>query len=244
MLEKIYDFILIYCNCTNFAVVIAFSLTVLFIAWLIFGGEKIGSLKKINEILHDETDIDIIKKIESLKLSKRYRKMWDEYYFAYKNEETVALDNYLVKSGMLIESKAVRYASVTLATGLFSIAFFAMFKIYALPFFERTNLMILFFITVALTVFFDFLYYTIGVIRKKKLAELLEEFHTLSLRKLSGSASSFEQQKIASRLDRLNCAVDELRLSCEVINRRTDGLYTLLAQALEEEQPTDEDDNK
>ena len=210
-------------------------MAILFVIWCFFGTEKTSSLKKINKILCEKSGEEIIVSIEALSLSKRYKKMWDDYYFAYTCEDTVALNNYLISDDLRVQNKAFRYASVLLGIAGFAIASYLMFAIQALPVLERTNLLVLFFVVLALIVFFDFLYYVIGTYRYKKTLRLLEEFKILSQRKLSGKAFDFTQKNLLDTIKTLEFSLNELRLEGEQLNARFDKLYDALCEAVEED---------
>ncbi len=235
MSEAIYNFLLIYCNCTNIAYVIFCLMAILFVIWCFFGTEKTSSLKKINKILRENVGEEIIINIESLPLSKRFQKMWDDYYTAYTREDTVALNNYLISDDMRVQNKAFRYASAFIGILGFAAATYLMFTLQALPIVERTNLLVLFFITLALIVFFDFLYYVIGTYRHKKTLRLLEEFKILSQRKLSGKAFDFSQKHLLAKIKDLEIMLNEVRIEGEELNARFDKLYDALCEAVEEE---------
>lgn len=236
MLEAIYNFLLIYCNCTNIACIIFCIMAILFVVWCIFGTEKTSSLKKINKTLREQSGEDIIISIESLKLSKRFRNMWDDYYTAYTKEDTVALNNYLLSDDMRIQNKAFRYASAFIGVLGFAIAAYLMFTIQSLPLIERTNLLVLFFVVAAFIVFFDFLYYTIGLCTHKKTLRLLEEFKILSQRKLSGKAFDFSQKHLLGKIRKLEKQLNDIRVESEQLNARFDKLFDALCEAVDEEE--------
>lgn len=235
MFEAIYNFLLIYCNCTNIAYVIFCLMAVLFVIWCFFGTEKTSSLKKINKILRENSSEEIIINIESLKLSKRYKKMWDDYYTAYTCEDTVALNNYLVSDDLRVQNKAFRYASVFVGVLGFTVATLLMFSLEALPLSERTSLLVLFFVVAAISMLFDFLYYVIGTYRYKKTLRLLEEFKILSQRKLSGKAFDFSQKHLLKKIKMLENLLNEVRVENKQLNARFDKLYDALCEAVEEE---------
>lgn len=242
MFEMLYNFLLVYCNCTNIAYIIFTLMAILFVIWCFFGSERTSSLKKINKILKENSGEEIIIKIESLKLSKRFRKMWDDYYTAYTSENTVALNNYLISADMPVQNKAFRYASVVCGASGFAVACFLMFKLQQLPVLERTNLLILFFVVVAFILFFDFLYYVIGTYRYKRALYLLEEFKILSQRFLPGKAFDFTQKNLLNKIKTLEHSLNEIRLEGEQLNARFDKLFDALCEAVEkEEAPTQQE---
>ena len=238
MRQAIYDFLLVYCNCTNIAYVIFCLMAILFVVWCIFGTEKTSSLKKINKILRENVGEEIIINIEGLTLSKRYKNMWDDYYTAYTQEDTVALNNYLLSDDMRVKNNSFRYASCFIGVTGFSVACFLMFTVQSLPLIERTNLLVLFFVVAAFTIFFDLLYYIIGTCKYKKTLRLLEEFKTLSQRKLSGKAFDFSQKHLLAKIKRLEKQLNDVRIESEQLNARFDKLFDALCEAAdEEEQP-------
>lgn len=236
MLQAIYDFLLVYCNCTNIAYVIFCLMAILFVVWCIFGTEKTSSLKKINKTLREQSGEDIIITIEGLKLSKRYKNMWDDYYTAYTREDTVALNNYLLSDDLRVKNNSFRYASCLIGVLGFAIAAYLMFTIQSLPLIERTNLLVLFFVVAAFIVFFDFLYYVIGTSKYKKTLRLLEEFKTLSQRKLSGKAFDFSQKHLLGKIRKLEKQLNDIRIEGEQLNARFDKLFDALCEAVDEEE--------
>lgn len=234
MLEAIYNFLLIYCNCTNIAYIVFCLMAVLFVAWFIFGTEKTSSLKKINQILREQSGEEIIVSIEDLNLSKRYKNMWDDYYTAYTQENTVALNNYLISDDMRIQNKTFRYISAFIGVAGFAIASYLMFTIQSLPLIERTNLLVLFFVVAAFILFFDVLYYIIGTYKHKKVLYLLEEFKILSQRKLSGKAFDFSQKHLLVKVKTLEKQLNDIRIECEQLNARFDKLFDAICETIEE----------
>ena len=192
MKEMIKEFLKLYTNCSNAFLVITGIMLFLFLLALIFTFSGGSSLRKINKILRNETGDDIIKKIESLRLSPRFNKMWDDYYVAFKSEETVSLHNYLIKNDLYAGRNLLRLFSRATALCGFCVTAVGIIKIPGLLEAELSDLYCLFFVLLSVEVFLEIFYTILEDARKKRLTRLIEEFEMLSLRKLPGKAASFE----------------------------------------------------
>ncbi len=227
MIEYIKEFLKLYTNCSNAFLVIAGLMAITFIIYFIyffFGGR---SLKKIIKIMRKENGDEIIKKIESLRLSKRFSRMWDDYYLAYTNEDTVSLNEYLIKKDLYTGRNIFPIISRAIAIIGFSLTAIGIIKIPGLLEAEEHNLYCLFFALLALTVFFEVFYFFMSDLRKKRMSRLLEEFSVLSMRKLPGKAVSFEQRHVINKLDAFDERLDNIRIGVNQLNARMDRQYNL-----------------
>lgn len=228
MRETIKEFLKLYTNCSNAFLVIAGIMLVLFLFAVIFTFCGGCSLRRINKILRNETGGNIIKKIESLRLSGRFNKMWDDYYIAFKSEETVSLNNYLIKNDLYTGKNLFRLLSRAVAISGFSVTAVGIIKIPGLLEAELNNLYCLFFVLLSIEVFLEFFYTILEDARKKRLSRLIEEFEMLSLRKLPGKAANFEQLNLLNRLSELDEQINIIRTGVNQLNAQTDTQYNLL----------------
>ncbi len=227
-MDAIKEFLSLYINCFNVLIITAGIMLAIFIAYLIFSLLGGGSLKKINKILRNETGDEIIKKIEELRLSKRYANMWEDYYAAYCSEDTVSLSSYLIKKDMLTGRNLFKIFSRVVAVAGFSAGAVGIIKIPALLEAEKNDLICLFFLLFAFEVFLEAFYVLLEDLRKKRFTRLLEEFDTLSMRKLPGRAVSFEMRHIINKLNDLEEGVSNASSGIKQLNARMDRQYKLL----------------
>ncbi len=227
-MEAIKEFLSLYVNCFNVLIITSGIMLAIFIAYLIFSLLGGGSLKKINNILKNESGDDIIRGIENLRLSKRYNNMWEDYYTAYCSEDTVSLSSYLIKSDMLTGRNLFKIFSRVVALVGFSVGAVGIIKIPALLEAEKNDLICLFFVLLALEVFLEAFYVLLEDLRKKRFLRLLEEFDTLSMRKLPGRAVSFEMRHIINKMNELDERIDSVRSGVNQLNARMDRQYKLL----------------
>lgn len=227
-MEAIKEFLSLYVNCFNVLIITSGIMLAIFIAYLIFSLLGGGSLKKINNILKNESGDDIIRGIEHLRLSKRYNNMWEDYYTAYCSEDTVSLSSYLIKSDMLTGRNLFKIFSRAVALVGFSVGAVGIIKIPALLEAEKNDLICLFFVLLALEVFLEAFYVLLEDLRKKRFLRLLEEFDTLSMRKLPGRAVSFEMRHIINKMNELDERIDSVRSGVNQLNARMDRQYKLL----------------
>lgn len=228
MKEAIKQFVSVYLNSQNAFLVTVSIMLVLLVLYIILSLVGFGSLKKIIKALREETGEDIIKKIESLRLSKRFEKMWDDYYEAYCSEDTVSLSSYLVKSDMLVTKNMFKLASRIVAILGFSAAAIGAIRIPGIFEAEKLNIVCLFFALISIQAVFEFFYVLFETLCKKRIARLLEEFEILSMRKLSGKAASFEVKHIINKMNELDERVDAVRSGVNQLNARLDRQYRFL----------------
>ena len=227
-MEAIKEFLALYVNCFNVLIITAGIMLAIFIAYLVFSLLGGGSLKKINKILKNESGDDIIRNIEALRLSKRFNAMWEDYYTAYCGEDTVSLSSYLIKNDMLTGRNLFKIFSRVTAFIGFSVGAVGIIKIPALLEAEKNDLICLFFLLFAFEVFLEAFYVLLEDLRKKRFLRLLEEFDTLSMRKLPGRAVSFEMRHIINKMNELDERIDSVRSGVNQLNARMDRQYKLL----------------
>ncbi len=228
MLQYIKDFLKLYTNSSNAFLVIAGLMFLTFVIYFIcffLGG---GSLKKINKVLRKENGDEIIKKIESLRLSKRFSRMWDDYYLAFTNEDTVSLSEYLIKKDLFTTKSIFPVISRAIAVIGFSVTAIGIIKIPGLLDAEKSNLYCLFFALLGFEVFLEIFYTFMADLKRKRFSRLLEEFEVLSLRKLPGKAVSFEQRHVLNKLNDFEERLDTIKSGVNQLNARMDRQYNLL----------------
>ncbi len=236
MWESIKSFIYIYANCRNIFIPTAVIMLLLLIAYIVISFLGIRSLKQIVCILRAESGEDIIRAIEELRLSKRYSRMWEDYYSAYCNEDTVNLSSYLSKADMFLDKNMFRTFSRAVAViGFCAAATSAMIVPYLFDV-ERNSLICMFFILIALEAFFEIFYKLFDYIRTRRISLLLEEFEMLSLRKLPGKGTDFSSRYVLDKLDELNGSIASVKSGINQLNARMDRQYKLL----KEENKTDD----
>lgn len=228
MKEAIKTFFELYTNTTNAFPIISGIMLALFIAYVIFSFCGGNSLRKINKVLRKEDGDEIIKKIESLRLSKRFANMWDDYYVAFVSEDTVSLSSYLVKNDLYSGKNLFRLFSRAVAIIGFSVTTVGIIKIPGLLDAERSNLYCLFFVLLSLEVFLEVFYTLFEDLRKKRLSRLIEEFEILSIRKLPGKAVSFEQRHVINKLNEFDEQINNIRSGINQVNARMDRQFNLL----------------
>ncbi len=228
MKETIKQFISTYLNSQNAFMVTVSVMLLLLILYVILSCVGFASIKKIIKALRNESGEGIIKKIESLRLSRRFEKMWDDYYEAYCSEDTVALNNYLVKKDMLIQKNMFRLVSRVVAVAGFSAAVIGAIKIPGILEAEKPNLICMFFALLSVQAVFEIFYAFFENLRKKRIARFLEEFEILCKRKLSGKAASFENKHVINKMDGLEEQVNLVRSGVNQINARLDRQYRFL----------------
>ncbi len=227
-IKQLKHFLSVYTNSSNAFLIIAALMILIFIINLIISFCCGGSLRKINKVLRKEEGDDIIKKIESLHLSRRFAKMWDDYYIAYRNEDTVSLSSYLIKNDLLMGRNIFKILSRAVAVIGFSITAVGIIKIPGLLEAETKNLYCLFFVLFAFEVFLEIFYVILEDAKKKRLTRLLEEFEMLSMRKLPGKGASFEARYMMNKLDRSEETLNNVRSGINQLNARMDRQYNLL----------------
>lgn len=230
MKEMIKEFLKLYTNTSNAFLVIAGIMLFIFLLAVIFTFCGGCSLKKIIKVLRNETGDNIIKKIESLRLSGRFNKMWDDYYVAFKSEETVSLNNYLIKNDLYTGRNLFRYISRAVAIIGFSVTAVGIIKIPGLLEAELSGLYCLFFVLLAMEVFFEIFYTVLEDARKKRLTRLIEEFEILAKRKLPGKASDFEQLNLLNKLSELDEQINNIRSGVNQLNARMDREYNFITK--------------
>ncbi len=240
MLGKIDEFLAMYLNSTNIFIVALSVMLILMVINCITSGVGTRSLKKINKALRDETGDDIIRRIENMKLSKRYAKMWDDYYCAFCSEETVSLNNYLIKADLFVEKQTFVMASRATAVIAFCLAGLAAFKVPGLYEVEKDNVISLFFALGALQAVLEIVYTAVAQGRKKRILRYLDEFEILSLRKLPGKAVDFKQKHVVDKIASLSEKTEEAVLGIKQINARLDRQYRFLENAIVEQEKQEE----
>ncbi|MBE7092019.1 MAG: hypothetical protein E7365_02435 [Clostridiales bacterium] len=228
MKEAIKQFVSVYLNSQNVFLATVLIMTALLILYVVLSLIGFRSIRKIIKALREETGEQIIKKIESLNLSKRYEKMWNDYYEAYCCEDTVALNNYLIKNDMFITKNLFKIASRIVALCGFSVAGIGAIKIPGIFIAEIPNLVCLFFALIIVQGVFEFFYVLFENIRKKRTAKYMEEFKMLCMRKLPGKAAKFELVPIINRIDDLDERLDKVRSGIIQLNARMDRQYDFL----------------
>ena len=228
MKEAIKQFIYVYLNSQNAFLATVFIMLALLGLYIVLSCVGFASIKKIIRALREGTGEEIIKTIESLRLSKRFEKMWDDYYEAYCTEDTVALNNYLVKNDMFINKNMFKLASRVVAFAGFSAAVIGAIKIPGIFEAEKPNLICMFFALISIQAVFELFYLFFETLLKKRTARFLEEFEILAKRKLPGKAASFELKHVMNKLDELDERVDAIRSGVNQLNARLDRQYRLL----------------
>lgn len=228
MKEIIKHFIYTYLNSQNIFLVTAIMLMALLILYVILSLVGFRSIKKIIGALREEIGEDIIRRIESLRLSKRFNKMWEDYYEAYCSETTVSLHNYLIKNDMLYSKNIFRIASRVVALGGFSVCLIGTIKNPVLFEAEKQNLICLLFALLTVQAFCELVYAFFEQLRKKRNLRLLEEFEMLSKRKLHGFGVSFETSHVMQKINELDERIDAVRVGVNQLNARLDRQYKFL----------------
>lgn len=228
MFESLKQFIYTYLNSQNIFLVTAIMLMVLLILYVVLSLVGFGSIKKVIRALREEMGEDIIKRIESLHLSKRFEKMWEDYYEAYCSEATVSLDNYLIKNDMLYGKNIFRIASRVIAIGGFSFCLIGTIKNPVLFEAEKQNLICLFFALLSVQAVCELVYSFFEQLRKKRTLRLLEEFEMLSKRKLHGFGVNFETSHVMQKISEIVERMDAVRIGVNQLNARLDRQYKFL----------------
>ncbi len=204
MLEVIKNFIAVYANVNNIFVIGLFVITALLITNFIMYLCSYSTLKKIIFCMRYNEGEDIIFAIEGIKKHGRYFLMWEDYYDAYKNENTVALDNYLIKNDLFVKRnvcKAVSRAVVVICIALMIAAYV---KVTGFLKSEKYDIICGGGLLVGIQAVYEVLYYLIDTAKEKRLRRYLEELKMLSLRKLPGRAVDFAGMHYISKIDRVN----------------------------------------
>lgn len=228
MKEIIKQFIYTYLNSQNIFLVTAIMLMALLILYVILSLVGFRSIKKIISALREEIGEDIIRRIESLHLSKRFNKMWEDYYEAYCSETTVSLHNYLIKNDMLYNKNIFRIASRVVALGGFSVCLIGTIKNPVLFEAEKQNLICLLFALLTVQAVCELVYAFFEQLRKKRTLRFLEEFEMLSKRKLHGFGVNFETSHVMQKISELDERVDAVRSGVNQLNARLDRQYKFL----------------
>ena len=228
MKETLIKFLETYLNTFNSFFVISGIMLFLLILYIIISFCGGNSLRKINKVLRKEDGDEIIRKIESLRLSKRFAKMWDDYYIAYTKEDTVSLSSYLVKNDLYKGRNLFRLLSRTTLVSGFAFTVIGIIKIPGLFEAEKLNVYCLLLALIAIEFFLEIFYTLFEDLRRKRLSRLMEEFEVLSLRKLPGKAVSFEQRHVINKLSALYEELNNLRSTINQVNARMDRQYNLL----------------
>lgn len=228
-MQTVSDFMKLYFNAEN-VVLVAIILIALFVLLdTVLYFLSFIPLKRIIRILRTESGENIILAINSIHLPKRYRTMWDDYFDAYHNENTVTLSNYLIKDDLGIFFSPFKYLSfgITLISGVAVLTLCndsSGFKVTP-PF------------LLLLTVFViaEFIHRMLFVAKSKKIARLKEEFYTLSLRRLPGKAIDFSSMYVLRKIDRTSEQIRTLQNSLTQVNARLDRQYEIFTATSEEE---------
>ena len=228
MFETLKQFLYVYLNSQNVFLVTATMLGVLLVVYVILSLTGFSSIKKIISALREEIGEEIIKRIESLRLSKRFNKMWEDYYDAYCSETTVSLHNYLIKNDMLYSKNIFKIASRVIAIGGFSVCLIGTIKNPVLFEAEKQNLICLLFALLTVQAFCELVYAFFELLRKKRTLRLLEEFQMLSKRKLHGFGVDFETSHVMQKMNDLDERIDSVRLGVNQLNARLDRQYKVL----------------
>ena len=228
MIETLKQFIYIYLNSQNVFLITAIMLMALLVLYVVLSLVGFRSIKKIISALREEIGEDIIKRIESLRLSKRFNKMWEDYYEAYCSETTVSLNNYLIKNDMLYSKNIFKIASRVIAIGGFSFCLIGTIKNPVLFEAEKQNLICLLFALLTVQAICELVYAFFEQLRKKRTLRLLEEFEMLSKRKLHGFGVNFETSHVMHKISELDERIDAVRVGVNQLNARLDRQYRLL----------------
>lgn len=228
MIETLKQFIYIYLNSQNVFLITAIMLMALLVLYVVLSLVGFRSIKKIISALREEIGEDIIKRIESLRLSKRFNKMWEDYYEAYCSETTVSLNNYLIKNDMLYGKNIFKIASRVIAIGGFSFCLIGTIKNPVLFEAEKQNLICLLFALLTVQAICELVYAFFEQLRKKRTLRLLEEFEMLSKRKLHGFGVNFETSHVMHKISELDERIDAVRVGVNQLNARLDRQYRLL----------------
>ncbi len=243
MLPMLKEFLYTYVNSVNLSVVAVIVMGALLIFYCIFSSLGTRGLKKIINVFRKDTGDDVIRNIEKLRLSKRYAKMWEDYYFAYCEEDTVTLSSYLIKNELFVEQKTFLVASRATAVICFSVAFAGAILIPGLFEYERNLLICMFFGLLSIQAVLEIVYTALAQARKKRVARLIEEFEILSCRKLPGKAVDFKQRFVLKKVEELNEKINEMSVGIKQLNARLDRQYRLLEKkdASKQEKPAEQD---
>ncbi len=233
-MEKIRQFLSVYLNSTNAFIVVAGTLLLLLLIYILVSCFGTGTLRKLNKALLNNSGEDAIKAIDGMRLSGRYKKMWDDYYDAYCHEDTVSLSSYLIKNDMLEGRNLFRIASRVVALGGFSATLIGVMRIPGLMEAEKGNLFGMFFAVLTAQAICEFFYTIFEDAKRKRVIRALEKFEMLSLRKLSGKAASFELKHVIKKLDGVNARIDSMRSGITQLNARLDRQYRFLESIKEQ----------
>lgn len=229
-MQAISDFIKLYLNAENVVLcaLILISLFILCDAVLYF--LSFIPLKKIIRILRKESGENIILAINALHLPKRYRNMWDDYFDAYHNENTVTLENYLIKDDLEIFFAPFKYLSR-------AVALLALGAVIAICTNNNTNSKIASVCMPILAIWLaaEFIHRIFNAAKQKKLARLKEEFRMLSLRRLPGKAIDFSSMYVLRKIDRASEQIRSLQNSLTQVNARLDRQYEIFSLTSEED---------
>lgn len=228
MKEALGKFFTVYINSSNVFILTLAIMMILFIINFILFFFGTGSLKKIIHIMRTYSGDEIIRRIESLRLSRRLEKMWNDYYSAFCNEETVALSCYLEKKDMLISANVFRLASRATAIIGIAIAGIGLYKIPAMLEADKNNFICLIFGLIAIEAFLEIFYALLERLKLKRITRLLDEFEILSNRKLPGKASSFANMRILDKLGTFADKAESIRSGVTQLNARLDRQYKFL----------------
>ncbi len=228
MIEIINQFIFTYLNSQNVFLITASILGGLLILYVVLSLVGFRSIKKIIKALREEIGEEIIKRIEGLSLSKRYEKMWQDYYEAYCSETTVSLHNYLIKNDILGGKNIFKVASRVIAIGGFSFCLIGVIKNPVLFEAERQNLICLFFALLTVEAVCELVYLFFEELRRKRTLRFMEEFEMLSKRKLHGFGVNFETSHLMQKISELDERIDQVRLGVNQLNARLDRQYRFL----------------
>jgi len=230
MFDFLKSFFYTYANSRNLLALTACTMLILAIIKLVLFLCGDSQLKKLVKILADNYGDDIIRTIEEARLFGRYEQMWNDYYSAFCHEDTVSLNNYLLKKDTFIFNKIFLHASRLTALLGFCIAAVAAVAIpYIFPA-EKNMLICTFFILLGLECVLEIFYNIIYSVEAKRHTALIEKFDILALRKLPGKAVGFSEKYVFEKLNAVLDENDSMRIALNQLNARLDRQYKWLCE--------------
>ena len=231
MLDTAKNLIYDYLNSFNAFFIIAGVMVLLFIIYAVLSSIGMRSLRRIIRIMRFYNGNDIIRNIEKTHLSRRFRNMWEDYYTAFCNEDTVKLSAYLVSDDLFVKDKVLRIASRATAIIGYSLTVIGITYFFNMPEAEKPWLLCLLLALLSLEAFLEIFYALFEKQREKRIRRMLNEFEMLSLRKLPGKAVTFENKHLIDQLQLIDEHINSVCASINQVNARLDREYNFLKTA-------------